>query len=160
MLETIREYGLERLTDSGDEAPVRTAHTVYFLDLAEAALPNLSGPEEGSWSEVLEAEQDNVRAALTRTIDASPHLACRFVIALTEFWCLRGYLAEARDWAERARVVSGDVPALIRAQLLDSAAMITYQQADFEVSQQLATEALPLFRETGDQKGISTSRIR
>jgi predicted ATPase/class 3 adenylate cyclase len=157
MLETVREYASERLTTSEDEETVRNAHTVFFLDLAETARPNMSGPQEGHWSAVLEAEHDNMRAALARTIDDSPELASRLVTALTPFWCNRGYLAEARDWAERALAGSGTVPSLMRAQLLDSVALIAYQQGDLQASHQFATEALPLFREAGDQEGISTA---
>jgi predicted ATPase/class 3 adenylate cyclase len=159
MLETVREYASERLTTSEDEEIVRNAHTVFFVILAETARPKLSGPEEGHWSGVLEAEHDNMRAALARTIDDSPQLACRLVIALTLFWCNRGYVAEARDWAERALVGSGAVPALMRAQLLDAIAFIAFIQSDLEASHQFATESLSLFREAGNQEGISSSLI-
>jgi predicted ATPase/class 3 adenylate cyclase len=157
MLETVREYALERLTAREDEATVRHAHTIYFLDLAETARPNLSGPEEGHWSDVLDVEHDNVRAALAPAIEGSPELACRLVTALTSFWCNRGYLAEARDWAERALVISDALPPLKRANLLDAAATITFEQGDFQATHQFTTEALSLFRETGDQEGVSYS---
>jgi predicted ATPase len=72
MLETVREYASERLTASEEEEIVASAHTICFLDLAEATVPRLSGPEEGRWLIALEAENDNMRAALTRAIESDP----------------------------------------------------------------------------------------
>jgi len=157
MLETVREYASERLTASEEEEVVASAHTTCFLELAEAAVPGLSGPEEGRWLSVLDAEHDNMRAALARAVESDPECACRLVTALARFWCRRGYLAEARDWAERALVRVIVVPPLVRAQLLGAAATIAFQQADFQAAHQFTTESLPLFREASDREGICYS---
>jgi predicted ATPase/class 3 adenylate cyclase len=157
MLETVREYASERLTASEEEEVVASAHTTCFLDLAEAAVPGLSGSEEGRWLSVLDAEHDNMCAALARAVESDPECACRLVTALARFWCRRGYLAEARDWAERALVRAIVVPPLVRAQLLGAAATIAFQQADFQAAHQFTTESLPLFREASDREGICYS---
>ena len=65
MLETIREYALERLAARGDGESVRRRHAEYCLVLAEAAEPGLLGPDQREWLERLDAERDNIRAALT-----------------------------------------------------------------------------------------------
>ena len=91
MLETVRAYGLERLTEAGEDAQVRDAFAAYYLSLAETADPKLRTAEQVRWFRELTAEQDNVHAALRWTIsrgDASS--ALRFVRALGYYWTQRG----------------------------------------------------------------------
>src|SRR5262249_22455091 len=71
MLETLREYALERLAARGEEAALRARHAAYYLELAETAQPNLDTAEQAVWLERLEAEHDNLRAALTWSLEAS-----------------------------------------------------------------------------------------
>src|SRR5262249_913366 len=65
MLETVREYALARLAESGEAAATQERHLAYFLGLAERALPQLRGPHDATWLTRLEAEHDNLRAALS-----------------------------------------------------------------------------------------------
>ena len=99
MLETIREYGLERLTVSGEETSVRRAHAAYFLVLAEeGSSPDAMGVEEERWLDRFEIELDNFRAALdwlTRT--GSAEWGLRLATALLRFWDMRGHRPEGRD---------------------------------------------------------------
>ena len=69
MLETIREYGLEALAESGELETVRQAHAAYYLGLAEEAEPEWEGPQQAVWSERLEQEHDNVRAAMVWSLE-------------------------------------------------------------------------------------------
>jgi predicted ATPase len=69
MLETIREYALERLAERGEAPATQLAHALYFRDLAERAEPELRGPDQVAWLDRLEQEQANLRAALTWCLD-------------------------------------------------------------------------------------------
>ena len=103
MLETIREYGLEVLASGGEAQATRQAHAAYYLALAEQAEPELSGPQQLTWFEQLEREHDNLRAALSwfqeQSSDGqSSELALRLCGALWQFWLIRGYVSEGRQW--------------------------------------------------------------
>jgi predicted ATPase len=101
MLETVREYGLERLAASGEEAIVRDAHANWCLAFAERAEPQLAGPHQNEWFDRSEGEHPNARTALgwlRERGDAERGL--RLASRLSWFWSSRGYLREARAWFE------------------------------------------------------------
>ncbi|MBA3943923.1 MAG: tetratricopeptide repeat protein [Herpetosiphonaceae bacterium] len=107
MLETIREYALERLTERGELPAARRAHEAYYLVLAEQAAPALHGPEQIAWFDRLDDEHANVRIALQFLLESdTPQHALRLAGALYWFWFVRGHLAEGRDWLERALAAS------------------------------------------------------
>jgi predicted ATPase len=89
MLETIREYGLERLAQSGEAEALRQAHARYFMALAEEAEPHMFGPEQATWVKRLETEHDNLRAALAWTIDNAIEIGVRLAGVLGRFWFFR-----------------------------------------------------------------------
>jgi predicted ATPase/class 3 adenylate cyclase len=90
MLETIRAYAVERLVESGEELAVRTAHAAYYLALAESAEAELSGPEQSAWLDRLASDHANLRAALTRSIEAgAAETGLRLATALVPFWVAR-----------------------------------------------------------------------
>jgi predicted ATPase/class 3 adenylate cyclase len=157
MLETVREFAVEQLVARGEQAAIQAAHTQFFLELAESAVPHLSGPDERYWSAILATDQDNIRAALARTVASEPDLAARLVVAMTRYWSNRGEIAEARDWAERALVAAEALSPARRAELLLAVCTITFQQSDFLASLAFATQARDLFREIGAQNELSTS---
>ncbi|MET7671351.1 BTAD domain-containing putative transcriptional regulator [Micromonospora luteifusca] len=115
MLETIREYGLERLAETGDVAKVRGEHAAYFLRLAEMAEPELRGPDQVSWLVRLAAEHENLLAALHFAVDAADaDTAVRLAASLGLFWTIRGDHAEATEWLRLAVELTGDAPSGIR----------------------------------------------
>jgi predicted ATPase/transcriptional regulator with XRE-family HTH domain len=111
MLETIRQYGRERLAASGEAADIQRSHALYHLKLAEAAEPALQGWEQGRWLADLELEHDNLRAALRWAYaQQESEIALRLGGALAHFWCARGHLCEGREWLEKLlqRAAGGD----------------------------------------------------
>ncbi|HEU5103909.1 MAG TPA: hypothetical protein VFU22_33055, partial [Roseiflexaceae bacterium] len=108
MLETIREYALNRLIALGDEAPTRQAHDSYFLAYAERAALELRGPDQGAWFDRLEVEQANLRLALAWALERDTSAALRLTSALERFWIKRGSVGEGRGWLSRALRASGE----------------------------------------------------
>ena len=95
LLETIREYALERLADGGDWVQAHDRHAAYFLALAEPAAAELAGPGQLAWLDRLEAEHDNLLAAMSWLVDQGPpEQALRLFSATWRFWWLRGHAAE------------------------------------------------------------------
>ena len=131
MLETIREFALERLTAEGEVAELRTRHAEHFLALAEATEPQLTESPEAI--DRIEHDHDNFRAALTWALEtASAELGLRLGFALWRFWQQRGHLREGRDWLDRLLAMPGaSEPTGARAKGLTGAAGIAYWQNDY-----------------------------
>ncbi|MFE9748109.1 BTAD domain-containing putative transcriptional regulator [Saccharothrix saharensis] len=111
MLETIREYCLERLAEEGRVAAARAEHAAYFRDLAETAEPHLRGKEQMTWIARLEAERDNLVAALHFAADSGDaDTAVRLAAAMGMFWTMRGNRAESVPWLRLALSVPGRPP--------------------------------------------------
>lgn len=134
MLETIREFGHERLLESDDRAFAQEAHASYYLKLAEAAAQDMEGPHQRKWLERLDQEHGNLQAAMEwmlapeNLISTRERVACkqvmalRLVIALRRFWERRGYLSEGLRWVEQVLQASAEseakvTPPLARAYL-------------------------------------------
>jgi len=161
MLETIREYGVEVLTASGESNAARQAHAGYFLQLAEEAEPALKGPLLVAWLDRLEREHDNLRAALQWALEKGRgEIALRLGIALERFWVVRGLRNEGRAFLERALTGSAGVAADVRAKALLAAARLAFNQSNYEQGEVLAQEGLALFRGLGDRRGIALSLNR
>lgn len=154
MLETIREYALERLAASGAAQVVRQAHTAYYLTLAEAAVDGLRGPTLPVWVARLAREHDNLRAALRWALNSgSAATALRLVGALRDFWSLRGYQDEGRAWAAAALARSTAAPPAARVAALLTAGRLAHQQGDRAVAAAAGDEAHGLAVACGDRRG-------
>jgi predicted ATPase len=118
MLETIREYGLERLAERDDHV-IRERHAHYFLALAERLRPQIDTREGKTVLARLDAEHPNLRAALTWAIEhTDADTGVRFGAALWKFWYVRGDLREASAWLERVFALPGTSPPGARAEAL------------------------------------------
>ncbi len=152
MLETVREYAAERLEEEGEAESLRRAHGEYFVRLAEKAEPELTGVSGAAWLERLDAEHENLRAALAwAASDGEPELALRLAVALHYFWRFRGHLTEGRRWLEGALARDGDPASPARARALMATAAIVDRQGDHEGARHLLEEALDRFRALGDR---------
>ncbi|HEX5501071.1 MAG TPA: tetratricopeptide repeat protein [Thermomicrobiales bacterium] len=149
MLETIREYALERLAASGEEEATRRRHAAYFLALAERAA---AAPD--TWRARLDAEHDNLRAALDWLLRraADPAAGLRLAGALAPFWEARGHLREGRAWLEGAARRAPGAPDAWRARVLALAGRLAFRQGDYPAARALSGEGLALARRAGDRR--------
>ena len=155
MLETIRAYAQEQLAASGETETVRDTHAAFFLALVEAAEPRLHGPEQLAWLERLEAEHDNLRAALAWTLERKEtETALRLTGALGEFWRVRGHLSEGRGWLERA-LAGGSGGGAARAKAMQEAGTLAWCQGDYGAATALLEESLACWRTLADPSGIA-----
>jgi predicted ATPase len=122
MLETVHEFAREKLKESEESEDIRRLHAEYFLTLAEEAYPELKGPDQLQWLERLEAEHDNMRAALTWALERKEvEEALRLGGALWWFWWMRSHNSEGRLWLEAAPAIEGRVSPEVRAMALAGA---------------------------------------
>jgi predicted ATPase/class 3 adenylate cyclase len=158
LLETVRQYGQERLAATGETVGVRDRHLGYYLALAEEAEPMLRGPEQGHWLALLETEHDNLRAALGRARErGAGEQGLRLAGALWRFWDYRGYFGEGRNWLEAALAEGGPAPTAARAKALNGAGNFAFYQDDYDRAVALYEESLALLRPLGDTRGIAGS---
>jgi predicted ATPase len=155
MLETIREYALERLEASQEAERLRERHAGLFTELAERARRELGGPERARWEARLETELANVRAALTWASEHRPELLHRISRALRIFWNTHGYLREGRGWLERS--LASGAEGLERAEILGGLGWICSAMGDREGAAVAADERLRLAQALGDAKNVSAA---
>jgi len=163
MLQTLREYGLELLAETGELQTTQAAHAHFFLQLSEQAESELQGPHQAVWLERLEQEHDNLRAALEWALEdvadeqtaERRDIALRLSAALWHFWWVHGHYSEARTFLERALARSQGASVSLRVKVLRAGAHVTLQQGDYARAEGLAEPCLALYRELGNTRGIA-----
>jgi predicted ATPase len=157
MLSTIREYALERLAGSDDEAATRRAHAAYYLVLAEEGAEDMAAHPE--WLDRFEVEHDNLHLALDyliKTGDAEWGL--RLGAALFRFWETREHLTEGRDAIARLLALEGTAARpKLRARLLFAAAVLAGEQGDYNSAQQMLEDSLETCLELNDNRGVAVA---
>jgi predicted ATPase/DNA-binding winged helix-turn-helix (wHTH) protein len=154
MLETVRQYALDRLRDSGEEAQWRGAHLACFVALASEFDREIAGPEQQAWLARIASEHGNLRVALAWSAESSPIEGLRLANALLAHWRLHGHLAEGREWL--ARLLDAfpiDGPTRERARGLRAAATLATPQGDYAAAERLLQESVALYREIDDPNG-------
>jgi predicted ATPase/DNA-binding CsgD family transcriptional regulator len=157
MLETIREFGLEKLNHTHELESARRAHATYYLTFAEDAERELTGADQKSWLQRLEREQDNMRAALQWAIEHSEvEFAQRMAGALQPFWFRRGRWSEGRRWLEHSLVIESNATLnqSVRANALYGAGMLARFQGDLVRARMLCEQSLEIYRSLADQTGV------
>ena len=159
MLETIREFALECLEESGEMEAIKREHAEYFLALAEEPGPRPKGPPPAGWLQRMEEEQDNFRAALRWALEENgdAELGLRLAGALSLDWMDRGHLGEVRGWLERGLAGASTAPAATRALALEGLGYVMITQHDRGRFESACEEALVLYRELEDKEGIAHS---
>lgn len=171
MLEIVREYGLERLAESGEETQVRTRHLRFFVELAEAAAPHLFTPDRTAWLMLLERGHDDIRAALEHAAGAGGRKATdgrrgaedqeraetglRLAGALAWFWFHAGFWSEGRARLTAALASAGpSAPPGLRVAASYGAGMLACFQGERTVAHDLLEGAVDLCRELGDARSL------
>ena len=154
MLETVREYGLERLAESGEEDETSRRHAAWCGSLV-GRVPRFwwRQPDEGLLDR-LTAEHDNLRAALAWLDDAGDHAAAlRLAGALGHFWFLRGHVGEGLGWLERLLATRDGVAEAELAVALYSAGTLAVFRGDYARAESWLDECRAVRRRLGDRTG-------
>ena len=160
MLEIIREYARERLEAGGGAEEIRRLHAAHFLALAEQGESRLREPEEATWLGRLDIEHDNMRAALSWTLQSEePELGLRLAGTLWRFWWMRGHYSEGRRWLEEALARDGRASAA-RAKALEAVGWLADDQGDIDRAVAAAEEGLRISARAEIQSSVTASFIR
>jgi tetratricopeptide (TPR) repeat protein len=156
MLQTIREYALERLAAEGEDPTIRARHLAYYLELAETAEPHLNGGDLTIWADRLEREHDNLREAMTYAQQAPPSLGLRLVHALRFFWYQHGHLREGRDRVQAALAAADDsVDPVTRSRALACLGYLLAVQGQYVEAQAPLEAALEASRAGADDAELA-----
>lgn len=153
LLETIREYALEKLNAAGEISHLRDRHLDLFVARTEEVAPKLRGAYQQLWMIWLEGEVDNLRAALGWSLASGRvEAGLRMANALGEFWWFQGYQREGRVWSERLLAqAADDVPILLRADVNATVSSFSWQMGDHEAGKAQAETAIALAEQAGDE---------
>ena len=153
LIETLRQYGRERLGASGEAEGAYRALCDWALALVERAAPELSGPQQALWIDRLEEEQDNLRAVLEWCRQHDTSAGLRLAASQWHFWQMRGYFSEGRQWLE-VLLSAAPAPTGTRAVALRGAGILALGQGDRPGARRLLEASLALCRELEDRAGI------
>ncbi len=158
MLETIREYALDRLAESGEQDATRRAHAAYYLVLAEEGNPELSSADRTRWLTECDVEIDNFRFALDWLFQTQDlNWGFRLCVALFRFWDMREHLTEGRAQLELLLPLAGAERSKERARVAHFLGALTTAQGDYPAAERFLQQSLSLYEELDDKWGIAVS---
>ncbi|MDP9296363.1 MAG: tetratricopeptide repeat protein, partial [Actinomycetota bacterium] len=157
MLETIREYAVQRSEEAGWSTELRPRHASYFAELAKRAEPELTGPDQQMWLETLAPEHDNMRLALEWFAETpgEGHAGLRMATNLVFFWWVRGLFRDGLHWLEGMLALSGEEDPGARAGALWGAGVLWAVLGDEDQARPLIDESLAIAQRLGDESRIA-----
>jgi non-specific serine/threonine protein kinase len=155
-LETVRQYGVDRLLESGEDQALRKRHRDWYLAFADRAEQELAGSQQTLWFDKVEMEHDNLRAVMEWSLqNGEPEPPLLIAAAVREFWFVRGSMAEGRKWLERA-LEHENVPPALRAKALRTAGLLAvFGQGDYTAGRAFHQESLQIWRGVGDKQNVA-----
>lgn len=161
LLEPVRQYALEQLEAHEELAHARNRHLHWYLSLAEAAAPQLQGPEQAIWLQRLDAEQQNLRAALQWSQQdlSACEAGVRLGTALQAYWWMRNQAREGRRWLERGLRRASAVPQEIRARALKALGALVFRAHDYAGAAAFLGESVALYRALENRSGLAGALV-
>jgi predicted ATPase len=158
MLETTREYALEKLVETGEDQSAHSHHFDYFLQLAQEAESQLIGSDQAGWLNRLEREHDNFRSALEWSMQGGKYEeALQMAGALGLFWLKHTHFSEGRRWIRNILESHPNFSDQAKLKAWHWAGFMAFWQMDMIESRKLYTQSLELEQALGDQWGIAFS---
>jgi predicted ATPase/class 3 adenylate cyclase len=158
MLETIREYALRRLRETGSEQQERAFHASYLVELAERAAPELQGSRQVYWLRRLESEHENLRAAFAWAEETGEDGSLlRLAAALWRFWFVRGHLTEGRRWLARAVLHGEGLDQATLARAFFGASTLAAAAGDLEQARFFAASRLEVCAALSDDPELASA---
>jgi predicted ATPase len=148
LLDTLRDYGRDRLEQTGENPQLRQRHCDWYRQLAREAEAGWFSARQIDWLDRVHREQSNLREAMDFSISEGGQSALDFVADLHRF--LRGPFSEARRWIDRVLAAAPNEPTTARARALYAACMITSTQGDIVAATALVAEGRALVEQTAD----------
>ena len=158
ILESIRQYGEEKLKEVNEINKILSKHLYYFMELSESAEPKLKGKEAQEWLEKLETEHGNLQTAIEWSLkNGDIEEGSRLAGAMRNFWEIRGLYFTGRRLLKSILSKMQGISNSSRAKALNSAGVLANRQGDYEQAQKFYEESILISRELGDKRGIAYS---
>ncbi|HYI16952.1 MAG TPA: tetratricopeptide repeat protein [Thermomicrobiales bacterium] len=156
ILDTIRAFGLEMLDTHNERHAVSQRHFDYFLSLAEKLVSDITGQSRAFQPERVDADKENIRAGLSWAIDSNDATrALNLVVAMRDFWGVKGTIGEGRRWLDAALALRAGAPPALVARALNAACWLACHQGDLDRAAGYAEQSLRLNRNSEDANGLA-----
>lgn len=157
LLETIREYALNRLVEAGEAQDVRARHAAFHFNIAENARPMLNGVGQQAGMKLLDQYFDDLRYALDWLADTDAQAALRLAVMLGRYWEMGSHFSEGRSVLDRMLKLAVNAPPALRAEALCQAGLLTFRQGDYALAEALLQEALSINQAIGSEAGMANA---